>query len=310
MPVLAPSLPTVNVIVRGWLNCNQILLRGRDGNVLIDTGYSTCAAETLRLLALPENLGREPLARVVNTHCHADHMGGNAALIRRYGCRVTIPAADAEDVRRWNRDAFLMDYADHHIEPFDYTDTLAPGDRFRAGDLEWQAIAAPGHDRNALMYWCEEQRLLITGDALWENGLGAMFPFPSLEQAIDAARTTLDRIEALSPHRVIPGHGAPFIDAAGAISRARRRLDGFAADPAKNARHVMKSLLAFALLAKQRMRVSEVADYCAGVPCYLDLNARFIGKPLRALIDEVVTELLATKVMAADEDIIKPAIPV
>ncbi|HEY8553234.1 MAG TPA: MBL fold metallo-hydrolase [Burkholderiales bacterium] len=301
--------PSVRVIVRGWLNCNQVLLLDESGHVLIDSGYAATSDETLRLLAAPERLGERPLARVINTHCHADHVGGNAALVRRYGCTVTIPAGDAANVRAWNRQAFLIDYADHFIERFDYTDTLAPGDRFRAGGLEWEAIAAPGHDVNALVYWCQEHGIAITGDALWENGFGALFPLPSLEAAIEGAHATLDRIEALGVRRVIPGHGRPFADVSGALARARRRLEAFRADPAKNARHVMKSLLAFALLAKRGMRVEEFAPYCARVSCYADLNERFIGKPLPVLAELMLAELRSAGVVAIENGWIRPRIP-
>ena len=47
MPVLlSPSLPSVRVIVRGWLNCNQILLTGHSENVLIDSGVSGFVSKT------------------------------------------------------------------------------------------------------------------------------------------------------------------------------------------------------------------------------------------------------------------------
>lgn len=308
MSVIDPSLPSVRVIVRGWLNCNQVLLLSDAGNVLIDSGHSAFADETLRLLARPEHLGDRPLQRLINTHCHADHMGGNAAVARRYACAVCIPAGDAGDVRPWNRRAFLIDYADHYIEPFDFNDTLAAGDRFRAGGLEWRALAAPGHDGNALIFWCEEEHILITGDALWEDGLGAMFPLPALEPALQGAYATLERIAALAPRWVIPGHGAPFTDAPGAIARARRRLDAFAADPRKNARHVLKALLAFALLAKRGMRQAEVAEYCAAVPCYGELSERFLGAPLPDLVEQLVADLLRAKVITLEGEWIRPAI--
>src|SRR5690606_23612990 len=130
---------------------------------------------------------------------------------------------------------------------------LAPGATFAAAGLEWRALAAPGHDANALVYWCEARGILITGDALWENGCGAIFPQPSHEAAFAAAHATLDRIAALRPRWVIPGHGRPFTDAAGAVARTRARLDALGADPRRNARHVMKSVLAFALLARAGM---------------------------------------------------------
>ena len=306
MPALEPSLPSLRVIVRGWLNCNQIVLLDDGGGVVIDTGHSSCANETLRLIAAPENLGATPLTRVINTHCHADHMGGNAALARRYDCPIAIPAADADNVRTWNRAAFLLDYADHAIDRFDYTDTLDVGDEFRAGGFTWQALAAPGHDANALIFWCERNRLLITGDALWENGLGVMFPEPTLEHALSGAYATLNRIEALAPRWIIPGHGAAFTDVSGAIERARRKLDGFAADPKKNARHALKALLSFTLLARRRMRVSALLAYVIDVPCFRDLNDRYLGEPLAALAEQLVTELVNAKAARIEAGWITP----
>jgi glyoxylase-like metal-dependent hydrolase (beta-lactamase superfamily II) len=44
------------------------------------------------------------------------------------------------------------------------------------GDLDWQALAAPGHDPHALLLWCAEEGILISGDALWQNGFGVIFP--------------------------------------------------------------------------------------------------------------------------------------
>lgn len=308
MSALESNFPLLRVIVRGWLNCNQVLLLSNTENVVIDTGYSTCAEETLRLLALPENLGDRPLTRVINTHCHADHVGGNAALLRRYGCNVTIPAGDAGDVRQWNRKAFLMDYADQHIEQFDYTDTLAAGDEFTAAGMRWRALPAPGHDMNALVFWCEAQRIVITGDALWQNGVGAMFPQPSLESAIYAAHATLDRIAALAPCRAIPGHGNPFTDVMAAIDRGRHRLDGFARDPAKNAWHVSKSLFSFALLAKRRMRLADIAAYIESVPAYRDLNERFIGISMEEMTNQLVRQLISAKVAVADGAFLTPTL--
>ncbi|MDH4181272.1 MAG: MBL fold metallo-hydrolase, partial [Betaproteobacteria bacterium] len=80
--------PQLHVFVRDWLSANNVLLRSRGGHVLVDTGYVRHVPLTLALLATPRGIGAEPLARIVNTHCHSDHMGGNAALQRRYGCPV------------------------------------------------------------------------------------------------------------------------------------------------------------------------------------------------------------------------------
>ncbi len=288
--ILLPG--SLRVIVRGWLNCNQIVALSEDaGNVLIDSGYSRDAAETLRLLALPQHLGAAPLARIVNTHCHSDHMGGNAALARRYGCSITVPEGEARHLRPWDAQALWMAYADQYAEPFEFHDTVAAGASFEAGGLRWEALAAPGHDMDALMFWCAEAGVLISGDALWENGLGFVFPKKPPNEFTDAALATLARIEALAPRVVIPGHGAPFADAAAAVRRARSRLEAFAADPVKNARHVAKVMFVFALLDKGSMSVADVEAYLQRVPCYADLNGAFLRMAPRALAEWLVGDL-------------------
>src|SRR3989442_1149564 len=86
MSAAVPTLPAqVHVFVRDWLSSNNVLLKSRDGHVLIDSGYVRHAPLTLALLASPQGLGAASLARLINTHCHSDHMGGNAAIKARYG---------------------------------------------------------------------------------------------------------------------------------------------------------------------------------------------------------------------------------
>src|SRR5437773_12201312 len=71
MSSVVPTLPAqVRVFVRDWLSSNNVLLKSRDGHVLIDSGYVRHAPLTLALLATPQGLGAAPLARLINTHCH------------------------------------------------------------------------------------------------------------------------------------------------------------------------------------------------------------------------------------------------
>jgi glyoxylase-like metal-dependent hydrolase (beta-lactamase superfamily II) len=302
----------LRVIERGWLNCNQILLldpRG-DENILIDSGYSTHAAATLNLLREPAHLGSAKLSRIINTHCHSDHMGGNAAVQREYGCTITIPAGEARHLRPWDAQAIWMGYADQYAEPFEFDAVMHAGDSFEGGGLTWQALAAPGHDMDALMFWCEAERVLITGDALWQNGLGFVFPQALADGSnplIDAALQALTVIEQCDAAIIIPGHGAPFGggEIPAAIARARSRLHAFALDPVKNARHVMKVMFVFALLHRQSMRLVDVSAYVSTVPCYADLN-----KFLRLSADEIATwlveDLVRAGAIAVEQGIIHP----
>src|SRR5688572_30628323 len=248
---------SVRVLVRGWLNCNQVVLLAPGDNVLIDSGYCTHRERTLELLAGPGGLDGEPLERLINTHCHSDHMGGNAAVASAHGCSITIPVGEVKHVDPWTPQSVWMAQFDQKADPFHFDHTLAPGDRFEGGGLEWHVHAAPGHDMDALMFFEPRHRILVSGDALWENGMGFVWPEEGANPFIDAALETLARIERLDPAIVIPGHGTPFGRVDDSVANVRSRLEAFAADPAKNARHVVKVMFVFALLDRGSMAIDD-----------------------------------------------------
>jgi glyoxylase-like metal-dependent hydrolase (beta-lactamase superfamily II) len=279
--------PQIHVIVRDWLNANQIVLRGRDGNVLIDTGYVTRAATTLALLR--DCLDGERVDRLVNTHCHSDHMGGNAAVQRAYGCTTLIPAAEAPLVRAWDERALWIDYAGQQAERFAVDGVLEPGQICRWGELDWRMIAAPGHAAGALVFWNQEERILISGDALWERGFGLVMPEPS--RALDEAQRTLEAIAALEPRVVIPGHGAPFTEVDAALARCFRRIHASRGDPVRLARQALKAMLAFILLDQGSLPLAGLATYLQQVPFYREFNERYVRLPPTELAEHLVSEL-------------------
>jgi len=287
--VLLP--PQLHVFVRDWLSANNILLKSRDGHVLIDSGYVRHAPLTLALLAGKRGIGHERLAFLVNTHCHSDHVGGNAAIVRRYGCPVAVPAAEAPLIERWDGKALLYDYCDQQIERF-AVDHVLPADTTHVwGDLEWQALAAPGHDMGALVFYNAEHRILISGDALWEHGFGFVMPPEVDPEALPATRATIEMLAALDIRLVIPGHGEPFTDVGAALERARKRIVAFEADSLRVARHALKVNLMFALLDRQRMPLAGMADYVGRIGIYRDFNALLFRLPPARLAELLIGEL-------------------
>jgi glyoxylase-like metal-dependent hydrolase (beta-lactamase superfamily II) len=283
-----PRLPTqIDVIVRDWLCANQILLTGRDGTVLIDTGYVTRTARTLALL--DERLRGRRVDLLVDTHCHSDHMGGNAAVQRRYGCPTLIPEAQAPLIRAWDEQALWLAYADQQAERFDFDGELEAGARHRWGDLDWRMVPAPGHDPGALVFYCEERRILISGDALWERGFGIVMP--DAPGGLDDAQRTLEAIAALDIDLVIPGHGEPFADVDAALERSFGRIRALRGDPVRQARSALKAILAFTLLDRGALRLDTLPDYFARVPLYRDLNARYFALPPARFAELLVSDL-------------------
>jgi glyoxylase-like metal-dependent hydrolase (beta-lactamase superfamily II) len=272
-----PLPAAMRVFERGWLSANNILFIGRDETVLVDTGYVTHAPQTLLLVR--QALGERRLDRIVNTHLHSDHCGGNALLKEAFGCRIAIPMFEADRVRTWDEDALSYRATGQQCARFTFDETLAPGDMLALGDMRWQALAAPGHDPHALLFWCEEEGILLSGDALWQNGFGVIFPELAGEPGFGEVRATLDLIAQLAPRLVIPGHGAPFTDVDAALQRARSRLDYLAADPVRNAENGVKVLLKFLLIERRAIPLAEVETLFETVPLLVLARERFLPQP-------------------------------
>ena len=270
----------MRIIERGWVSSNMVVFCGGASTDIVDTGYSRHAAQTLALVR--HALGPRPLERIFNTHAHADHMGGNAALKRAYpDVRIGIPAGDADLVREWDEQALHLVPMGQQCERFSFDLTVSAGDLLTLGDREWRAIASPGHDMNSLMLWCEHERILIAADALWEDGFGVLFPaLPptnAFEHTFAAQSATLDAIAALGARLVIPGHGAPFVDVTGALGRARSRLDYFMAEPARIARNAAKVALSFLLMIEGRLQLSTLDERLAQLSLLVAINHSAYG---------------------------------
>jgi glyoxylase-like metal-dependent hydrolase (beta-lactamase superfamily II) len=291
-----------NVVVfeRGWLSSNNVLFAGADETAVVDTGYATHADQTLALVA--SVLGARPLDRVLNTHLHSDHCGGNAALQARYpDVRIDIPPGDAALVERWDEEGLSFAATGQTCPRFYPTGLLRPGTECMLGDRSWQVHAAPGHDPHSVILFEPESRTLISADALWENGFGIAFPELAGEPSFGDVAATLDLIERLSPLQVIPGHGAVFDEVGKALSVARRRLDGLRRDPVKHARHAMKVLMKFKLLEMQSISRDEWNGWLRRTPYLENIRARFFGDiQLDLLTGDILGELVA--VGAAEMD--------
>lgn len=250
-------------IERGWLSSNNVLIMDERQACLIDSGYWSHAAQTLALVE--DALGERSLTRILNTHLHSDHCGGNAALQARFPFATTVvPPGHAAHVFDWDPVALTYTPTGQHCPPFRADAVIQPGAVFEVGHVQWEVHAAPGHDPHSVVFYCPQHGVLVSADSLWENGFGVVFPELEGMSAFDDVAATLDVIERLKPRIVLPGHGAAFTDVAGALERARKRLADFRQSPSKHGRHAAKVLLKFKLLELQRIKRSDFLQWAAG----------------------------------------------
>jgi glyoxylase-like metal-dependent hydrolase (beta-lactamase superfamily II) len=130
---------------------------------------------------------------VLVTHGHTDHASGAAALAARFpGVRFSKMPWPERDVR-W---------------PLPW-EALADGSTVAAGDTTLTAVHTPGHAPDHLCFWHAESRTMFCGD-LAQRGTTIYIP-PNLQGDLIAYLTSLERVIALQPARLLPAHG-PVIE--------------------------------------------------------------------------------------------------
>ncbi|MDO9277270.1 MAG: MBL fold metallo-hydrolase [Polaromonas sp.] len=286
-----PLPPGVQVIERGWLSANMVVVTGPFNTAVIDSGYCTHAAQTVRLVQTA--LADAPLNYLLNTHLHSDHCGGNAALQAHFPLLQTwIPPGHASAVTDWDPVTLSHVPTGQRCPQFSYQGLLIPGHEIALGQNTWQIHAAPGHDPNAVILFEPVSRTLISADALWENGFGVVFPELEGDDAFAAVGATLELIAQLSPVTVIPGHGRVFAYSETIVERARLRLEAFISDPLKHARHAAKVLLKFKLLEVQQQDIELFRNWALSTPYFELVRSRFFASvPAADWINTMIEEL-------------------
>jgi len=293
----------ISVLERGWLSSNNVLFAPPgDGPVsVVDTGYVSHAAQTVELVRAAAR-GRR-VDRVVNTHLHSDHCGGNAALQSAFGCEVWVPAPSFNAARTWDADRLSFLRTDQRCERFVPVRGIESGSEIELAGRLWRVLSAPGHDPDAVVFFQGDERVLISGDALWENRLAVIFPELEGGEGFGPTRWALDLIESLCPRVVIPGHGRPFTDVAGALRASRGRLVQYEAQPERHFAHSVRVLVMFHLLEFRRRRVYDVVEWLLQAPIFMRGLAA-LGAPgspaARDFAREVIGRLVASGAVRVD----------
>ena len=259
--------PGIEIFERGWLSANNILLFGDQDVSLVDTGY--CAHQQMTLDLVSNSLKQHDLKtlnKVVNTHLHSDHCGGNAALSEVFDCDIWIPQAEAIAVQGWDENLLSFEQLGQECPRFTHQALLVPGEEIILGCYRWQILAAPGHDNHSIMLYQEQHQILISADALWEEGFGVIFPELWGEGGFEEVAQTLELIDGLPIALVIPGHGKPFTDVKQSIDTAKSRLDYLSSDADRNARHGAKVLLKYKLLEWRSRKLIDTKRWIASTP--------------------------------------------
>lgn len=142
-----------------------------------------------------------PVTSIWLTHAHPDHASAVGALQARTGAPLVAwatpnPTYVIEDLRgpEW---------------------AIADGEWIEHDEERYRALHTPGHASDHLCFWRPEDGVLFTGDVVVGKGTVVIAP-PDGHLADYLA--TLERLRALPPRRILPGHGDPIEDAVGKLT--------------------------------------------------------------------------------------------
>jgi glyoxylase-like metal-dependent hydrolase (beta-lactamase superfamily II) len=133
LPPTAVTLPEhIRFIERDWLSANHVLFREGDEATLIDTGYGKFNDITID--RVDAALDGATLERIINTHIHSDHIGGNMALQQlHHGCSIAVPVDEQPALVNWDSPEQMLSYADQEAERFAWDDVIEPGQTVTLG---------------------------------------------------------------------------------------------------------------------------------------------------------------------------------
>lgn len=258
----------MQVLVRGWVHGNCVLLRGAEP-ALVDSGYHTGVGA---LVAAFEQFTGRPIADLPHlalTHVHSDHAGGVAALQGLSQCRVHAHKDARALTEPWSRDGLWLTGTGQQLPRFTIDHTL---DRYiELCGQRWQVVHTPGHATGGVALLRDD--VIITGDALWEDGFGLLNPWVDGPQVLQQAELALDRILATGARVVIPGHGPPFVGLRGAVDRARSRLDYLRRSPDRLAQQLLRNCAGFLSMAHPELGDGGVQRHLSELRAMLNLPA-------------------------------------
>ncbi len=142
--------------------------------------------------------------RLLNTHCHIDHLFGNRLIFDHFGLRP--------EFHKWEKPVFegAVKASTLYNIPFEGSPKpsgfLTETDKIRLGEDTLSILLTPGHSPGSLCFYCEKQGFLIGGDVLFRESIGRTdLPggdYSTLEHSIR------EKLYQLPEETVIyPGHG-------------------------------------------------------------------------------------------------------
>lgn len=161
------------------------------------------AGETEKIIEMLDIL-KANLKYIYITHCHGDHIGGVKRLQTERNAKILIHRLDAPGLN--NPAINLAEHIGVESTYIDVDSILDNDDLLHIGNIEFKVIHTPGHTCGGSSLYCEEEKMIFTGDTLFRGTWGRTdLPTSNFAEIMDSITNKLMQL----PEETIiyPGHG-------------------------------------------------------------------------------------------------------
>jgi glyoxylase-like metal-dependent hydrolase (beta-lactamase superfamily II) len=211
-----------------WQEVISYLIIGTESALLFDTGNGIGDIK-----AVVEQLTDEPV-RVLNSHSHFDHIGGNYQFddVLSIATEFTLARTggiQSDEVRMEASPEALckslpegVTEASHQTRPFSITETIAEGDVVDIGGRRLEVLHVPGHTDDSIALLDRDAGFLWSGDSFYEGPIWLFFP----ETDLAAYQKSVAKLAAVAADlkAVFPAHNTPKADPA-LLMQLRENID-------------------------------------------------------------------------------------
>lgn len=208
---------------------NAYLIRGKDRNLLIDTGFRQPACREALFAGLRELGLRRGDVDVLLTHLHSDHAGLAPEAAGETGT-IFVSSVDRltldnmaerqkywEEADNWFREegfpiSMMMQIRDKNparsMAPptGGHYSSLEDGDVLEAGDYRLQCLLMPGHTPGQMCFWMEREGCMFLGDHVLFDITPNITAWPRMPDALGSYLRSLEKIRAYDVKLALPGH--------------------------------------------------------------------------------------------------------
>jgi glyoxylase-like metal-dependent hydrolase (beta-lactamase superfamily II) len=149
---------------------NTLVVADDSGDCAIFDPGCYSAAEEKMLTGFIEKSNLRPV-RLINTHCHLDHIFGNRFVAERYELPLEAHEADLPVLKMMPQIGLMYGLPAQQPSPEPEL-FLQDGDEVRFGNTILKVIFTPGHSPGGISFFCEQERFLIAGDVLFRGSIG------------------------------------------------------------------------------------------------------------------------------------------